>query len=380
MSQTSYLSTLPARTKVTIAQAVGVYCLASVWLNMIYPGVKLLNYAMPFFALIAVLSEKRLTIPTHAPPYMVLMVAGLAIAPLTTLAGWQDLYLMLMGLAPFCFGYAYRLKWTSVMLATLVAAIIGIVLAKTGHGGGGFEFDAAKSKSTFESSTSFVFGLLAVWAALERQWRRTAFAVLLCILTLKRIVVLAAFVTILVSLFPRGLTERLLRPLPMVVLNAIFIAVVFSYTQGHLDHLIESLTGQSANQLGMGRQALYKIPVDTISRHPSEFIFHGVGAGGAYDLIKSGRSFAGKPNLHNDILKILLEYGALAWGLFISALYWRREWHVKLIMLFANCLFLTDNSLIYPYMIFATGLVFANINIPSGRKQDTVMTPAVTGA
>ena len=362
MSHTTFSPTLPARGKVTIAQAVGVYCLVSVWLNLAYPGFKLLNYAMPFFALIAVLSEKRLEIPAHAPPYLVLILAGIAIAPTTAVAGWQDLYLMLIGLAPFCFGYPYRHKWSTIAVFTLIAAVIGIALAKSGHGGGGFEFDAAKSKSSFESSTCFVFGLLAVWAALERSWKRAAFAVIMCILTLKRIVVLAVFITIMVSLLPRGITLRLLSPLPMVILNAVFLAAVFSYTQGHLDYLIVSFTNQSANQLGMGRQALYKIPVDTILHSPIDFIFHGVGSGGVYDLIKSGRIFAGKPNLHNDMLKILVEYGALFWVAFISALYWNRNLPVKIIMLFANTLLLTDNSLIYPFLIFAIGLVLANIS------------------
>lgn len=352
---------IPQMQKLTIAQAVGVYCLVSVWINMIYP-LKLLTYAMPFFALIAILSEKRFTLPPHAPPYILLMIAGIAFAPLTTLLGWQDFYLMLMGLAPFCFGYKYKLKWETINYATLIAAVLGILLAKSGHGGS-FEFDAAKSKSSFEHPTSFVFGLLAVWAALERKWKNVAFAMVLCILTLKRIVVLAAFVAILMSLCPRALAKNILRPIPMLAFNALALIFVFLYTQGHFDFLIAQSTKQSADQFGMGRQALYRIPVNTILHHPAEFIFHGVGAGGVYDLIKLGHGFSGKPNLHNDPLKIFVEYGGLVLVMFISALFWRKEWHIKIIMLFVSILFLTDNSLIYPYMIFAYGLVFCNIRV-----------------
>jgi hypothetical protein len=66
--------------------------------------------------------------------------------------------------------------------------------------------------------------------------------------------------------------------------------------------------------------------------------------------------YFGKPNLHNDSLKILVEYGGLAWVVFFGLLYRRQSLACRLLMLFFNIVLLTDNALIYPYFIFALGL------------------------
>lgn len=365
---------MPRRRAVTLATCVALYAAAALWLNLAIGGpFKILTYATPFFALMAVLSEARFTLPDNAAPYLVLMIAGIGLAPLNSLTGWQDLYLMLMGLSPFFFGYRYKWSWMQIFVATVIATVLNVALVH-GRGGGGVEFNPLESKSTFESSTSFVFGLLVIWAAAERRWRHALLALLLCVLTLKRIIVLASLVTIIVMLLPRGLTSRVLRPLPMILLNALFLLIVVLYTKGQLDQLITGWTHQSANQLGMGRQALYRQPVEELLRHPVQYIFYGVGPGGIYDVIKRGFAYFGKPNLHNDSLKILVEYGGIVWVAFFGILYRNQPIERRCVMLFLNIVLLTDNSLIYPFFIFSMGLVLQNLNPPP------VPVPASTAA
>lgn len=365
MAYARYLPPQPTSVgSITIAHAVVLYCCVMFALSLAYPPFRLFTYAIPPIALIAMLAAERATLPPHAAPFLVLIVCGLAYAPITPLVGWQDLYLMLIGLMPFCFGFRYRFRWDAVFVVAVIAMVISFFVTGRPFRPGG-EFDAINSKSPFESPTSFVFGLLAVWAALTRRPGRALVALALCFLTLKRIVVLGAVLAIVVSMLPRRPVGWLLRPLPMILLNVAYLWVVVLYTQGHLDLLIHQLTGQSANQLGMGRQHAYQYPVRQLLAHPVESIFYGVGPGGVYDLMKGGWTFLSKGNLHNDSLKILVEYGGLVWLAFFTALYWPADIRVRIVMLFFNVLLLTDNSLIYPYVIFGLGLAITALQAPS---------------
>lgn len=347
---------LPVARRVTIGLVAATFCVASLWGTTFVGMLKVLTYSMPAIALIAVLAAGKLTIPPTAPPYMVLMVAGLAMAPLGKLRGLQDLWLMLMGLSPFLFGHQYKLTWRQVFSAVLISTVFSLALNR-GHASSGIEFDPSKSVSSFEATTSFYFGVLSVWAALERKWLRTAVALILCVLTLKRIVVLAAVAAIACVLLPRRAVDKMLRPLPMLLMNVIAMIAIFGYTHGAFDQFISRTTGQSPDQLGMGRQALYAGPISVIERDPVKAAFIGVGPGGVYDVIKThGGLFAGHQNLHNDSLKMLLEYGGVAWACFFVACYVNKRFEIRVLMLFTNVMMLTDNTLIYPAVIFCTAL------------------------
>jgi hypothetical protein len=363
MARPNYLPQAPVPGGITIAQIVAFYCVVAYILTMSHPVFRILTYAIPFFAGIAALASARFTWPPHAPMYFLLIFCGLMYAPVMPLVGWQDLYLMLIGLSAFFFGWHYRYSWMQIFLVSVAVTIVNLALDRVLYGGGGaaFEFDAANSRSSFESPTSFVFGLLVVWAAVERRWRHVLLALLLCVLTLKRIVVLGALVAIVMTLMPRKLTDLLLRPIPMLLLNALFLWAVIAYTQGHLDRFLFEMTGQSANQFGMGRQAAYAYPVRQLVSDPVGSIWHGAGPGGVYDLMMGGWSFLAKGNLHNDSLKILVEYGGIVWVAFFTALYLHRDRNVRILMLFVNILLLTDNTLLYSYVIFVTGLTLAGM-------------------
>lgn len=367
MARTHYLPPVQVEARpVTIADAVVCYCVIAFSLTMSHPVFRALTYAIPPMVLIALLAAGRYTLPPHLAPFAVLIVSGFAYAPIVPLVGWQDLYLMLIGLAPFFFTWRWRFEWRPIFLVAVAVTIISLALTRVvGGGGGGVEFDAMNSKSSFESPTSFVFGLLAVWAALEKRWGRVLLALVLCVLTLKRIVVLGAMLAIVVVILPRRLVSLLLRPLPMLLLNAAYLMLIVSYTQGHLDGLIFHLTGQSANQLGMGRQAAYARPVAELLHDPIQSFFAGVGPGGVYDLMKGGWHFLAKGNLHNDSLKILVEYGGIVWIAFFSAMYLYEDVRVRIVMMFYNVVLLTDNTLIYTYVIFVLGVVLARLRDPT---------------
>ena len=224
-----------------------------------------------------------------------------------------------------------------------------------------FTFDVAASKSTLESGFSYVFGLLAVWAAYTRRWRNFALAVILAILTLKRIVLVGIFLCFVFQFLPRSITPKVLHPLPMVLANAMFIVLILSYSSGSLNFIIHDLTGQSADQFGMGRQELYGHVVVDIFRDPGRFLLMGMGPGQVYDALTGGMAGVGKANLHADTLKIFYEYGGVVLTVFVWALYSSRRLGVLLIALYTNIVLLTDNTLIYPFYIFFATLVATSL-------------------
>jgi hypothetical protein len=368
-----YTPSMARGTGITIESVVAIYAAITIWLVMILPIFKYLTYGVPLFCLIAVLATRKLTIPPNAYPYLVLFVAGLALAPLAKLKGVQDDWLMLTGFGPFLFGYRYKLSWHVLLAVACITTILTVGVSR--FHGGSVDFDAAGSHSPLEAQTSFLFGTLAVWAALERRWGRAVVALLLCIVTLKRIVALGTIVALVLILLPRKLTDRLLRPIPMIIFNGLIIVLVVLYARGVLDQFIIHFTGQAPNQFGMGRQQLYQVPVGALLKEPLQFAFHGLGAGGVYDLLKVDNLFlTGRQNLHNDSLKILVEYGGLAWLAFFTALYWPKQFEVRLMMLFLNVLLLTDNTLIYPFVTFIVTLAVTRLTDARADPTPAVIT------
>lgn len=358
---------LPPRTgapgALRLDRLVAIFCVVTLGMTMLFGSLRLLTYAIPLLALLAVLGVGRLTWSPNAAPYLVLIVAAAALAPLGNLAGLQDIYLMLIGLSPFAFAWRYRLRWQHIFWAAVAATVLSYL--RKGNLGGGMEFDPMTSRSSFEATTSFIFGVLAAWAACERRWRPALVALVLCILTLKRIVALGAIAVLVLMLLPRAWVDRLLRPVPMILLNALYLVLVVQYAQGNFDHLIYQFTSQSSNQFGMGRQQLYHYPVLELLREPGRIAFIGLGPGTVYDLMKGGWAFLSKGNLHNDSLKILIEYGGLVWMAFFAVLFRpSQRLELRVLMLFVNVMLLTDNTLIYPYVIFAIGIACQNL-VPS---------------
>ena len=334
------------------------YCLISIWLAIVSPYFKLLPYGIPLVSIMAVLASGRPTLPPNAIPYLIVIGAAILMAPFASFKGLQDVWLILTGLAPYCFGYKYRLSWRFVFGATVLATVASFAINSVG--GRTPAFDLLTSQSPFESSTSFVFGILVVWAAVQRRWFEAFLALLFAFLTLKRVVVLAGSLTIIVMLLPRGFVDRLLRPLPMLVVNAIMISTVIAYTQGAFDNYIENTFGQSSNQFGMGRQALYYGIVQLIVSDPWQFLLYGIGPGGIYSFLAL-KGQAAYTLLHNDSLKLLGEYGAAVWTLFFWFLYADKRFEVRVTMLFMNVLLLTDNTLIYPFVISSLSLALLRV-------------------
>lgn len=329
------------------------------------PPLRYLNYLLPMIGLLLILANRGMQVPDLARPYLVIFLASLVLMPFANSEGVKDIYLILTGLSVALVGFRQLWPWRTILIAVLLGLAANFVLVGAFNGWNAvlshFTFDVAASRSTLESGFSYVLGLLAVWAAYTRRWRSFAVALVFAVLTLKRIVMLGILICLVVQFVPRTVMLRLLKPVPMMMANALFLFLILSYGSGNFDAIIRELTAQSANQFGMGRQVLYSYVVSDFFREPWRFLFMGMGPGEAYDVLKGSMSWVRKENLHGDTLKILYEYGGLVLGVFIWTLYSSRRPGVLLIALYTNILLLTDNTLIYPFYIYFATLVAACI-------------------
>lgn len=340
--------------------------------SLALPVFRYLNYVLPVLGLIVILGNQRIFFPDLARPYLVLIAASIVLAPFANKDGIQDIYLILTGLSLALTGFRQLWSWNTVFSICIVGLIVNILWKITTNGVGSFttiNFNIAQSESTFESSFSYVFGLLAIWAAHTRKWKHFFLAALLTLLTLKRIAVLAMVLCVLVQLLPPRHYLKLLAPIPMLVANSIFLVIVLYYGSGHLDKMILEYTSQSADQLGMGRQVLYSGILRELMNDPLLFLFTGMGPGEAYSILSEGVSNLKKVNLHGDTLKVLYEYGGMVLIALICFLYSSRRPGVLAVALYTNILFLTDNTLIYPFFIYFALLVASNLEAFNDMEQ-----------
>ena len=340
--------------------------------------VRWINYAIPLVAALLLLGNRQWHMNDLAKPYLLLIGSGILLLPFASRAGIQDLYLMLVGCSAALVGFRRAYSWRTVFLAC-VAGQIAFMGMSAAFGRGvslsTLQFDFGGSTSSFESTFSFVFGLLAVWAIHLRNWKAFLLASLMALLTLKRIALLGVLVCLVVQVFSRSWLDRLLKPVPMVLANVAFLSVILLYGSGFFDVWIVRWTSMSPNELGMGRQVLHQNLVREFLADPLRFSLIGMGAGDAYGALKQSSLWTGKTNLHADTLKILYEYGAVVLVLFISALFASKHRGVRLLALYINVVLLTDNTLIYPFFIYFSTLIAAMMLL-----EPTVTQPAAPAA
>ncbi|AKJ27916.1 hypothetical protein AAW51_1225 [Caldimonas brevitalea] len=336
-----------------------VFCLVAFWLSLSLPMLRHFTYLIPLIGLVGCLALGKCTFPQHLWPFLLLVVVGAMLGPLSGRDGLQDIYLILIGVMPFALGQRYRFGWWPVFMVAVIGAVVAIVLSKAtgGRVSADAGIDVLGSKSAFESPYSFVFGMLTVWAVVTKRWKEALIALVFTVLTLKRIALLGVIACVLVTLLPRRLGNLLLSPVVMISLNALAVTLAVMYAMGQFDQLIFDLTGMSANQAGMGRRVLYFRPSMELTAHLERYVFVGGGAGWVYDIMRAKASWGHKGNLHNDVMKIVLEYGGLAMAGFFWLAYRTKSWPIKVLWLYVNLTLLTDNTLIYTYFVFGFGMI-----------------------
>lgn len=316
------------------------------FLYMALPPVRYLLYTVPFLVTLTVLGDRKARIGDEARPFFALCLAGVAFAPLATSEGIKDLFFIFSGISIALFTDIPKLKAWYVFWLSLFSMALYFALVRGLHAS--FDFDFAGSKSTLEGSFAFVFGLLAVVALVQRRYWLVVLCAIIAVLALKRIALLGALVAAIFLFLGERRGRTILNPVVMILANTLVVIALLLYGSGAFDSHVRSLTGMSADQLGMGRETILSVPTNAIIRQPHQFVAYGLGAGHGYDhLIR----FGVKENLHSDLVKIIYEYGYLIFCVFIWLMYSCRDYQLRTLFLYFNVLLVTDNTLIYSFFL-----------------------------
>lgn len=308
-------------------------------------------YVLPVLVLITILGDRTARISDEAKPFLAFVLAGIVFSPFATDEGMKDLYFTFTGVSIALLIDIPRVKLWNLFIVLIVCMVIYFGLF--GDFRAGLEFDVAHSSSSFESNFSFLFGLLAPFALMEKRFRLFFLCLFMTVLSLKRIAILATIFASIFILMGEKRARLFLNPAVMIGLNVLLLFIVLLYGFGAFDSVIFQITGQSANQFGMGRKALLSMPANEVFSHPERFIFFGQGPGATYVLANKGfGTYGTAQRLHSDILKIFYEYGFVFYCIFIGLMYAAKRFSTRIAFLFMNLVFLSDNTLIYSFIIF----------------------------
>lgn len=313
------------------------------------PPLRYAVYSVPVLVLLTVIADGDLRLGDEALPFLLFVVAGIITAPLASTEGLKDTFFTFAGVSVAFLVALPALSIGKLLAATTVAAAVYYAIP------GGLDtrapFDIVYSSSPFESNFGYLFAMLTVFALIGKEKSMAVLSFALSILALKRIAIFAALVAAVFLLLGKRRGRLILNPFVMVVANLFIVAVLLMYAAGYFDSQILQITGQSANQIGLGRRMLLTLPARDLMHAPWNFVLIGAGPGKTYELATVGVLAYEKWGAHSDLIKILYEYGLLTFVAVIGSMYRSARYELRVAFLFVNIMFVTDNTLIYAFFL-----------------------------
>lgn len=327
----------------------------------VYP-LRYVAYTVPLLAAISIVANGRAYLPLSVYPYALLVVLACIYPLWTDEFALKDAFFIVSGLSIAIGVHGVRVALAPLTIALSLVWMVDVALRLTIFDASEFSF--VRSNSPLESSVSFLFGVLGAVCAGRRQWRWVLLFGVLCLLSMKRVAFIGMLICVAVELAPAMLKRRVVW-LPVVIVgNVLVVLCLLLYASGSFNAALVSVTGLSANQLGMGRQVLYSSIAAQLTAHPLSFVFVGEGPESAYSAVQTVASGASLL-LHSDLLKVLYEYGAIAFLAFIALLHLDEDRPVQSAALYTNVLMITDNTLVYHFYIFLYVVLVASCKADS---------------
>jgi hypothetical protein len=130
----------------------------------------------------------------------------------------------------------------------------------------------------------------------------------------------------------------------LVAINIAILVVIYQFSEGYFDEVIEEFTGISASWITMGRLEVY----DALIVESGGLQWFGSGLGHTMAIL-AHRPVVDVLNPHSDILKYAIEFGPIISSVLMYVFY-RSSMRTRTafaLMIYVNVVFITDNISIY---------------------------------
>jgi hypothetical protein len=349
------------------------------------PFLRYAAYVLPLFAyFIWCISEPRaIKIDRHTAPFVLLLGVSLISVFDADFNGVKRLVFVGVYTSLFVLFQFRRAKFD---IRYLNVAFIAVFILSSGilYGTSGrftqFTYSIVDSQASFESSLSFPLGMFSLFFLIRGRHLWCLINVLLAVITLKRIVLVAIAVSVLIWLIPRRMRGLILNPYVATVITMACLIVTVQFGQGTFDSWISDTLGVASNDLTKGRRVLWGGLMQSINFSYDDFVLYGIGLGKSVSelqvLLHRERVL-----LHSDLLTILIEFGFFSVLVFTFLLNAQRSLEERILAAYLSILFLTDNVLIYqhvmlPFLIMMTALGRDN-EIPGAQATPSLSEPLI---
>jgi hypothetical protein len=206
-----------------------------------------------------------------------------------------------------------------------------------------------KSETSMTESNifPFIFGFFAIFFLKNGEKKLFILSFLLTILTFKRIVFLSLVISLFIYL--TRLDRSRILPYIFVLGNFLWILISYFVTTDLFYDISMEISNLPPAHLTQGRSTVYAFLFDNFKQNPVINSFFGAGATQTRIILE--RLDAGIDLIHNDSLKIFIDYGIPVFILFFFKLIKNNKGAV-IFSVFLNILFFTDNTLIYAPVLF----------------------------
>jgi hypothetical protein len=345
-------SLLQAR-RVKEAYVYGAFLLLMALATSGLPFVRYAFYALPFLAVLIWLASGRpeFNISRPVAPFVFLLVLSLISLTAWDFNSFKKTYFIFVFASVFVLLDFSRIGIDYRKLACFFVALAAYRLAVYGPIHGPVGFSVLDSAAALESTFAFPLGVIALHFVMTRRFLWAVVCTVAVLIFLKRIVLIALAVCIVVWLLPKRFQNFILTPWVLTFAGVLVTVLSIKFAYGAFDEQIVDLIGRSPNDLSKGRQALWFSALDAANFSYDRFLLLGVGVGkvvsGLQDALRVDRIL-----LHNDLLSLVLETGFVPFAIFMFLLTSAKERQQRLMSLFLMLLFTTDNILIYQHVMF----------------------------
>lgn len=333
------------------------------------PETKFLKYlALPsFFLFLLLFKETKLVIKPYMYPFLLILAVFYLNAFYYNKQGFLESLFIINAFILFTLPQSNNLHIDFRILSIFTIVLFVGVFLPSANVNLSFDAFVRSETSDVEGGMSFYFGVFATYFLIQRRYFWCILNFIFLVLALKRIVLLAFLVVLILWMLPKRYRQFLMKKYWAIIVNFGYLALTILIATGALDIIVRAYTGLSVGHFTQGRSTIVSLILPYMIEHKETVFFFGTGLGSTVELIKE--AFGQLMLLHNDIFKMFYELGFFVFVGFFYLLYSAKNEKQFYIAILLNAVFLTDNALIYTHVLTVYFAMSNNFYIEEKRKK-----------